>query len=93
MSLRQVLDAFRQSEPLSMTQLAKKLNVDLNTLDDMLQFWVRKGKLREVRPNNCGDCGGIQHCPVKVAVPRRYELVAEGESANAAPACPHCTPR
>jgi len=76
MSLRQVLDAFAQSGPISLPQLARQLDLDTRTLEDMIQFWVRKGKLREVMPKqDCSTCG-VQHaCPVLVVVPRRYELV------------------
>ncbi len=80
--LREVLDTFEQSEPLTLAQVARQLGVEASALDGMIQFWVNKGKLREVSNQGCASCG-IQHgCPVLAAVPRRYERVTDAIDAN-----------
>ena len=80
MPLREVLDAFEQAGPLSLPQLAKRLNVEPNTLEGMIQFWVNKGKLREVSYQGCASCGVQHQCPVLIVVPRRYERVVNDDS-------------
>ena len=73
--LREVLNAFEEAGPLSLAQLARRLDVEPGTLDDMIQFWVNKGKLREASNPGCAACG-IQHgCPIVTTMPRRYERV------------------
>ena len=47
-TLRTVLTAFEQADrPLSLTQLATDLSVPPAMLEGMIDFWVRKGRLRE----------------------------------------------
>lgn len=62
-----------------MSQIARDLDVSPARLEGMLQYWVRKGKLREtVNNNECGACGsGDESCPYVVELPRGYELVTE----------------
>lgn len=93
-TLRQVLSAFESGRPLALTQLARELGVSPVQLEDMLQYWVRKGRLREVDSSGpCGSCGlNDGACAFVVELPRSYELVTPAE-ANALPvltaACRH----
>lgn len=83
--LRQVLAAFKDTvQPLSLSQLARQLDVDQALVEDMIGYWVRKGKLRDSSlENSCasGGCGGCTvgagSCPFVVEMPRRYELVTD----------------
>lgn len=88
MLLREVLDAFEQTGPLSLAQLARRLDIEPNALEGMIQFWVNKGKLREVSNQQCSTCG-VQHtCPLPSVIPRRYERVArDGTSIDSIPVC------
>ena len=48
--LRQVLQHFEQrSGAISLMQMARDLGVERAVLQDMLDYWVRKGRLREVQ--------------------------------------------
>jgi hypothetical protein len=80
--LRQVLDRFAdQSTPISIKQMARQMDLDPGVLGGMIDYWVRKGKLREVSTtgDNCTTCGVKGACPFVVAMPRSYELVRPDE--------------
>ena len=89
--LREVLNRFSdQSTPLSINQMARDLKLEPGVLLGMIDYWVRKGKLREVKDNGegCTTCGVKGACPFVVTMPRYYELVtADGEPA----ACVACS--
>ena len=62
--LKQVLEQFddpRQAGSLS--QIAQTLELDMNTLQGMIDYWVHKGKLREVI--NCDTSQGCSCCGPK----------------------------
>jgi hypothetical protein len=77
--LKQVLDRFDDpGKVASLSQIAQDLQIDMPTLQGMIDYWVRKGKLREVV--NCESspvcsCCGPKTCPFVVAMPRGYESV------------------
>jgi hypothetical protein len=74
-TLRQVLEQFEQSEgTVSLPQMARALGIERGTLQNMIDYWVRKGKLREVGAPACTTCGSAAACPFVVALPRCYEL-------------------
>jgi hypothetical protein len=79
-TLSQVLAAFEDnSKPMTLAQIARELDVSAARLEGMIQYWVRKGKLREVVSfSDCGTCGrGPGDCPFTVELPRSYELVTD----------------
>lgn len=82
--LRQVLQHFEQrSGAVSLVQMARDLDVERSILQDMLDYWVRKGRLREVQTSGCGTCGsGSGACPLMVMLPRMYELASEDPPQN-----------
>lgn len=89
-TLRQVLKQFEQNqEAISLPQMARTLGIERGTLQNMIDYWVRKGKLREVGAPVCTTCGSASECPFVVALPRCYEL-ATTESAGK-PAQVSCT--
>ncbi len=93
--LQQVLNRFSdQSAPLSLRALAHEMQLEPGVLHGMLEYWVRKGKLREVGSGgeSCTTCGIKGACPFVVHLPRYYERVTEdspagGTCAIAAPSC------
>lgn len=79
-TLSQVLTAFEDtSAPLTLSQIARNLDISAARLEGMIQYWVRKGKLREtVSYTDCGTCGrGNGDCPFTIELPRSYELITE----------------
>ena len=75
------------SEPPDPGSGAPAPDVEPSALDGMIQFWVHKGKLREVCDMGCSSCGVSNSCPACVLAPRRYELVTDdGAGTQARPA-------
>lgn len=63
---------------MTLQQIARDLDVSPARVEGMIQYWVRKGRLREtVSFTDCGSCGRGQDCPFVVELPRSYELVTE----------------
>jgi hypothetical protein len=89
--LREVLNRFtEQTRPLSTGQIARELEIEPGLLEDMIAYWVRKGKLRAVTGagQDCGTCGIQGACPFIVNLPRYYEPVSEEPAAESSPAPP-----
>jgi hypothetical protein len=105
-TLRQVLAAFERADaPLPLTQIAHDLGLPLERLEGMVQYWVRRGRLREsgatAAPPSCARYGS---CPYVLRLPRILELVPRGEpespvepastgefgGASCPSACPRC---
>jgi hypothetical protein len=77
-TLKQVLMIFENAHtPLSVPQMARVLDVDTGTLEGMIEYWIRKGKLREANSAGsvCTVCSSKTECPFVVKLPRSYELV------------------
>jgi hypothetical protein len=75
-TLREVLNAFRdQTEPVSMAQLSRQLELSPAMLNEMIAYWVNRGRLRlSTGENNCTTCG-VNECPFVMCMPRSYEYV------------------
>lgn len=87
-ALKQVLAYFeREAGTVSLPQMARELGVERAVLQDMIDYWVRKGRLRETASPDCG-CGCSQGCPYVMSMPRQYELVRKDEVLVAP--CPSC---
>ncbi len=88
--LRQVLNRFAdQNAPRSIKDMAREMSLEPGVLHGMIEYWVRKGKLREVNSGGetCNTCGIKSGCPFIVALPRYYELVDEETPSDAVPPC------
>jgi hypothetical protein len=86
--LREVLNRFAdQSAPISINQMARDLELEPGVLRGMIDYWVQKGKLREVNSSGhgCTTCGVKGSCPFVVALPRYYELAGDGDMPSAPP--------
>lgn len=91
--LRDVLRAFETAHtPLTLQQMARELNLTPAMVQELIDYWVRKGRLRAVHLDSaCGTCGGAAGCPFVMRLPPTYELVPPGaEPVSAAPACRCC---
>lgn len=92
--LREVLQAIECADtPLNIQQLSAQLDIEEHALYGMLDFWVRKGKLKvedgEANPtaHACGSasmcrmgaqCSGPSGCPFTLQLPKTYMLNIEG---------------
>ena len=78
--LRQVLSYFENSrDGISLNTIAREMGVSPGQVGSMVEFWVRKGKIRPTPVQDCGSCGVIGNCLFVVEVPLSYELVREGD--------------
>jgi hypothetical protein len=91
-TLRQVLNLFEHTaNPLSLTEVARSLDLEQGVLEGMLQYWVHKGRLREVSGDAgiCPMCSKSESCTIMPDMPRRYELVT-GQPTNLPLENPRC---
>ncbi|HID53206.1 MAG TPA: hypothetical protein EYP41_14380 [Anaerolineae bacterium] len=82
--LHQVLDEIEAATgPLTVNELGCRLDVDASALLPMIEFWVRKGRLRDedtavteastCATGNCGSsCAGANSCAYIARMPRSY---------------------
>ena len=84
--LYQVLQEVEAAQgPLDLNELSRRLDVNRGTLDGMIQFWVRKGRLVDdlnesdsvCATGSCSGCSGPQGCPYTMTMPRTYSLKVE----------------
>jgi DNA-binding IclR family transcriptional regulator len=72
----------------NLADLSRRLDVDPGALEGMLEFWVRKGRLRRSLQGNefcstsltcAGSCGGAQGCPFVIRMPHTFSLVSNDD--------------
>ncbi len=79
--LSRILKGFEQARgPLDLNELSRRMGVERSALDGMLEFLVRKGKLREVGSGTetCAHCAGRLSCAqlqMGNLIGKSYELV------------------
>ena len=87
--LRQVLEEIESAHgPVNINELSHKLGLERSTLEGMIEFWVRKGRLKaanqstaemteECTIGSCGcACSGPVECPYVIKMPQTYALVS-----------------
>jgi hypothetical protein len=82
--LNQVLQEFEQAKgPITLADLSRKLEIAPDALEGMLQFWVRKGRIRcdddiesgESVTGTCGpSCSGTTNCTFIAKMPKTYSI-------------------
>ncbi|MBP1464732.1 hypothetical protein EYB53_003310 [Candidatus Chloroploca sp. M-50] len=78
--LQKVLQALEETQgPVSLDELSRQLELDVGVLEGMIDFWVRKGKLKDSRlaacAGGCGNCNpGAQGCTFDRGRPRSITL-------------------
>ena len=84
--LYQLLEEIEQAQgPVLISDLGRKLDIDPGVLMGMIEFWVRKGRLRDddaaleeglaCAPNGCGDhCSGVSGCAFTAKMPKTYSI-------------------
>lgn len=81
--LQQVLHALEQAQqPLSLNDLAAQVGVDTATLEGMLAFWERKGRIvlhdgQACMSRGCGGCSPTGGCAFAGPSPRAFLLVPD----------------
>ena len=80
-TLRQVLNIFEENQqPIALSRLAVQLDTPQPLLEGMLDYWVRKGKLRVASGHqDCGSCAKDGDCAFVVDIPRSYELATQDQ--------------
>lgn len=84
--LNQVLHEIQQANgPITINELSRKMGIDSSALQGMIDFWVRKGRLRDddapvdegatCETGSCGDnCFGLSACPFTAKMPKSYSI-------------------
>jgi hypothetical protein len=85
--LQQVLDEIKSAGgTINLNELAGKLNIEPGALEGMVQFWIRKGRLKETdvtrgpagqacNTASCAcSCPGPQGCPFVMTPPRTLSI-------------------
>ena len=81
--LQQVLHEIENANaPITLQTLSHRLAIEPSALQGMIDFWVRKGRLRDddavddcSMSGGCGgSCGGATGCAFVVDTPRSYSL-------------------
>jgi len=81
--LSHITEELRNAQgPLTLAEMGRRLGIERSALAGMLEFLVRKGKLREVRPGlaECSRCGAKGRCVafrLSRTTGRLYELVED----------------
>jgi predicted ArsR family transcriptional regulator len=72
--LRQLLEYIENSQGgISLGRVAKDLEISVNQVENMLEYWVRKGRLQISEPSpDCGSCASNGSCPYLVEIPHIY---------------------
>ncbi len=87
--LYQVLEEIEQAHgPVLVSELGRKLDIDQAALLGMIEFWVRKGRLRDddavvetgiaCAGGGCGDsCSGMAECAFVAKMPKTYSIAKQ----------------
>jgi hypothetical protein len=85
--LHQILQEIEAAQgSINLNDLSQKLSIERGALEGMIQYWVRKGRLKDDTQENdvisgvcrtgaCGrSCPGPQGCPFVMKMPRTFSL-------------------
>ena len=87
--LRQVLQEIELARgPININELSQKLGIERSALEGMIEFWVRKGRLRSGNQDaaitevcttgSCScACSGPVECPYVIKIPQTYTVVRD----------------
>ena len=90
-TLSKLLERFEEmSGALSIQALASELELRPAQVESMVDFWIRKGRIRAIEESKaCGSCGINSNCPFILNLPQTFELVNAGDNISKVyqPAC------
>jgi len=80
--LNQVLHEIENSQgPITIRELSRKLAIDPNVLEGMIQFWVRKGRITSDEDLSSGEnalcsksCSGTSDCVYITKMPKTFSV-------------------
>lgn len=78
-TLSRLLKVIQESSgTLSVQSLATQLELKQERVESMVDFWVRKGRIKVSNtPADCGSCAVQGDCPFILEMPQTYELIQE----------------
>ena len=76
-TLSRFLTVFEEAQgALSIQALAASLDVSQARVEGMVEYWVRKGRIRKSNSlTDCGSCSDSGDCVFVIDLPTTYELV------------------
>ncbi|MBI9043206.1 MAG: hypothetical protein JEZ06_01900 [Anaerolineaceae bacterium] len=79
--LHKILEEFEKSNStISLNGLAKKLDIERGALEGMLEYWVRKGRIRaDDQDSSCVSCHSTSACGScnnGMKFPKTYSLIS-----------------
>jgi hypothetical protein len=91
--LREVFHELESAQgPVNLNELSRKLGLERSALEGMIQFWVRKGRLKDDEleqeqifagcdSGSCrgGSCPGPQGCPFIMKMPRTFSITLQDD--------------
>lgn len=81
-TLGKLLSLFESSPgALSVGSLARELDISPCRVEEMMEFWIRKGRIKaSSNLIECGTCSVQGDCPFVLEMPRTYELISDREN-------------
>jgi hypothetical protein len=79
-TLGRLLSLFENSPgSLSIASLARELDISPGRVEEMVEFWIRKGRIKaSSQLTDCGTCSVQGGCPFILEMPRTFEIVKGG---------------
>jgi hypothetical protein len=77
--LRQFLDHIESSPgATSLGSIARELDISVGQVENLLEYWVRKGRLKIQQPaGDCGSCASSGSCPFLGESLHAYQSVGD----------------
>jgi hypothetical protein len=78
-ALSQLVKLLEESQgAISIQSLAQELEVTPERVESMMDYWIRKGRIRKSTDLiDCGSCGELESCPFILDMPKTYELIKD----------------
>ena len=91
-NLGQILKFFEDSRnAVTLNSIARELDLTPARVESMIEYWVRKGRIRLAEDvKECGSCGIQGNCPFVIDLPRSYELVRDRDDRSFLAMHPAC---
>ena len=79
--LRQLLEYVEDSPSgISLQEMARDLNLSISQAENMMEYWVRKGRLQAVGPApDCAGCASGSSCSFLIDFPPTFQVATEGK--------------
>ena len=80
--LRQLLEYVEDSPGgISLQVMARDLDLSIRQAENMMEYWVRKGRLQAVGPApDCAGCASGSSCSFLIDFPATFQIATEDKS-------------